>query len=139
LRRDSQRQSTVSLRSGMLAQGAEVVAAEQAFLVGLDHVCVAVNPGTSGLHLSLSHEQPVVRFFASTSSRHSAWEDPWLRGPVAEVQTARRWRWSFRIVLVARIVAKTSARRNRSVARLWSNAATTRSAPLPSTTAASTH
>ena len=43
------------LRSGMLAQGPEVAAFEQEFSehFGLDRACVAVNSGTSGLHLGL--------------------------------------------------------------------------------------
>jgi dTDP-4-amino-4,6-dideoxygalactose transaminase len=43
------------LRSGMLAQGPEVAAFEQEFSThfGLDRACVAVNSGTSGLHLGL--------------------------------------------------------------------------------------
>ena len=43
------------LRSGMLAQGPEVAAFEQEFSdhFGLGRACVAVNSGTSGLHLGL--------------------------------------------------------------------------------------
>ncbi len=43
------------MRSGMLAQGPEVAAFEQEFAdhFGLDRTCVAVNSGTSGLHLGL--------------------------------------------------------------------------------------
>ncbi|MBU4214665.1 MAG: DegT/DnrJ/EryC1/StrS family aminotransferase [Actinobacteria bacterium] len=43
------------LRSGMLAQGPEVMAFEQEFSAhfGLDRACVAVSSGTSGLHLGL--------------------------------------------------------------------------------------
>ena len=43
------------LRSGMLAQGPEVAAFEAEFAehFGLDRACVAVNSGTSGLHLGL--------------------------------------------------------------------------------------
>ena len=43
------------LRSGMLAQGPEVAAFEKEFNehFGLDRACVAVNSGTSGLHLGL--------------------------------------------------------------------------------------
>jgi perosamine synthetase len=43
------------LRSGMLAQGPEVAAFEREFATefGLDRACVAVNSGTSGLHLGL--------------------------------------------------------------------------------------
>jgi perosamine synthetase len=43
------------LRSGMLAQGPEVKAFEEEFSAhfGLDRACVAVNSGTSGLHLGL--------------------------------------------------------------------------------------
>jgi dTDP-4-amino-4,6-dideoxygalactose transaminase len=43
------------LRSGFLAQGEEVAAFEQEFSseFGLDRACVAVNSGTSGLHLGL--------------------------------------------------------------------------------------
>jgi len=43
------------LRSGMLAQGPEVAAFEREFTAefGLDRACVAVNSGTSGLHLGL--------------------------------------------------------------------------------------
>lgn len=43
------------LRSGMLAQGPEVKAFEQEFSAhfGLNRACVAVNSGTSGLHLGL--------------------------------------------------------------------------------------
>ena len=43
------------LRSGMLAQGPEVAAFEQEFAehFGLARTCVAVNSGTSGLHLGL--------------------------------------------------------------------------------------
>lgn len=43
------------LRSGMLAQGPEVKAFEQEFAAhfGLGRACVAVNSGTSGLHLGL--------------------------------------------------------------------------------------
>jgi perosamine synthetase len=43
------------MRSGMIAQGPEVAAFEQEFAVhfGLDRACVAVNSGTSGLHLGL--------------------------------------------------------------------------------------
>ncbi len=43
------------MRSGMLAQGPEVAAFEQEFAAhfGLDRTCVAVNSGTSGLHLGL--------------------------------------------------------------------------------------
>lgn len=43
------------MRSGMLAQGPEVAAFEQEFAehFGLDRACVAVNSGTSGLHLGL--------------------------------------------------------------------------------------
>ncbi|GAB2456324.1 DegT/DnrJ/EryC1/StrS family aminotransferase [Nocardioides hungaricus] len=43
------------LRSGMLAQGPEVAAFEDEFAghFGLDRACVAVNSGTSGLHLGL--------------------------------------------------------------------------------------
>lgn len=43
------------LRSGMLAQGPEVKAFEKEFSAhfGLDRACVAVNSGTSGLHLGL--------------------------------------------------------------------------------------
>ena len=43
------------LRSGMLAQGPEVKAFEGEFSAhfGLDRACVAVNSGTSGLHLGL--------------------------------------------------------------------------------------
>jgi dTDP-4-amino-4,6-dideoxygalactose transaminase len=43
------------LRSGMLAQGPEVKAFEEEFAThfGLDRACVAVNSGTSGLHLGL--------------------------------------------------------------------------------------
>lgn len=43
------------LRSGMLAQGPEVAAFEQEFSAhfGLGRACVAVNSGTSGLHLGL--------------------------------------------------------------------------------------
>lgn len=43
------------LRSGMIAQGPEVAAFEQEFSerFGLDRACVAVNSGTSGLHLGL--------------------------------------------------------------------------------------
>lgn len=43
------------LRSGMLAQGPEVAAFEQEFAehFGLGRACVAVNSGTSGLHLGL--------------------------------------------------------------------------------------
>lgn len=43
------------LRSGMLAQGPEVAAFETEFSArfGLDRACVAVNSGTSGLHLGL--------------------------------------------------------------------------------------
>ena len=43
------------LRSGMLAQGPEVKAFEEEFSehFGLDRACVAVNSGTSGLHLGL--------------------------------------------------------------------------------------
>ena len=43
------------LRSGMLAQGPEVAAFEREFAAefGLDRPCVAVNSGTSGLHLGL--------------------------------------------------------------------------------------
>src|SRR3954470_24330536 len=43
------------MRSGMLAQGPEVAAFEQEFAdhFGLGRPCVAVNSGTSGLHLGL--------------------------------------------------------------------------------------
>ena len=43
------------LRSGMLAQGPEVKAFEEEFSAhfGLGRACVAVNSGTSGLHLGL--------------------------------------------------------------------------------------
>ena len=43
------------MRSGMLAQGPEVAAFEQEFAAhfGLNRACVAVNSGTSGLHLGL--------------------------------------------------------------------------------------
>ncbi|MDO5504442.1 MAG: DegT/DnrJ/EryC1/StrS family aminotransferase [Actinomycetia bacterium] len=43
------------LRSGMLAQGPEVAAFEEEFSAhfGLERACVAVNSGTSGLHLGL--------------------------------------------------------------------------------------
>jgi perosamine synthetase len=43
------------LRSGFLVQGPEVAAFEQEFSTefGLDRPCVAVNSGTSGLHLGL--------------------------------------------------------------------------------------
>src|SRR6476659_4665830 len=43
------------MRSGMLAQGPEVAAFEQEFSdqFRLDRACVAVNSGTSGLHLGL--------------------------------------------------------------------------------------
>lgn len=43
------------MRSGMLAQGPEVAAFEEEFAAhfGLDRTCVAVNSGTSGLHLGL--------------------------------------------------------------------------------------
>ena len=43
------------LRSGMLAQGSEVAAFEREFAehFGLGRGCVAVNSGTSGLHLGL--------------------------------------------------------------------------------------
>lgn len=43
------------LRSGMLAQGPEVAAFEREFSehFGLDRSCIAVNSGTSGLHLGL--------------------------------------------------------------------------------------
>ena len=43
------------MRSGMLAQGPEVAAFEQEFSThfGLGRACVAVNSGTSGLHLGL--------------------------------------------------------------------------------------
>ena len=43
------------LRSGMLAQGPEVAAFEEEFAehFGLGRACVAVNSGTSGLHLGL--------------------------------------------------------------------------------------
>ena len=43
------------LRSGMLAQGPEVAAFESEFAqhFGLGRACVAVNSGTSGLHLGL--------------------------------------------------------------------------------------
>ena len=43
------------MRSGMIAQGPEVSAFEQEFAAhfGLDRACVAVNSGTSGLHLGL--------------------------------------------------------------------------------------
>jgi perosamine synthetase len=43
------------MRSGMLAQGPEVVAFEEEFAehFGLGRACVAVNSGTSGLHLGL--------------------------------------------------------------------------------------
>lgn len=43
------------MRSGMLAQGPEVAAFETEFAehFGLDRACVAVNSGTSGLHLGL--------------------------------------------------------------------------------------
>ncbi|NLT29993.1 MAG: DegT/DnrJ/EryC1/StrS aminotransferase family protein, partial [Propionibacterium sp.] len=43
------------LRSGMLAQGPEVKAFEEEFAehFGLGRACVAVNSGTSGLHLGL--------------------------------------------------------------------------------------
>ena len=43
------------MRSGMIAQGPEVAAFEQEFAehFGLDRACVAVNSGTSGLHLGL--------------------------------------------------------------------------------------
>jgi len=43
------------MRSGMLAQGPEVAAFEHEFAAhfGLDRTCVAVNSGTSGLHLGL--------------------------------------------------------------------------------------
>ena len=43
------------LRSGMIAQGPEVKAFEEEFSAhfGLDRACVAVNSGTSGLHLGL--------------------------------------------------------------------------------------
>ena len=43
------------MRSGMIAQGPEVAAFEQEFAAhfGLDRACVAVNSGTSGLHLGL--------------------------------------------------------------------------------------
>ena len=43
------------LRSGMIAQGPEVAAFEKEFSehFGLDRACVAVNSGTSGLHLGL--------------------------------------------------------------------------------------
>ena len=43
------------LRSGMIAQGPEVAAFETEFSAhfGLDRACVAVNSGTSGLHLGL--------------------------------------------------------------------------------------
>ena len=43
------------MRSGMLAQGPEVAAFEQEFAAhfGLGRACVAVNSGTSGLHLGL--------------------------------------------------------------------------------------
>lgn len=43
------------IRSGMLAQGPEVKAFEEEFsdVFGLDRECVAVNSGTSGLHLGL--------------------------------------------------------------------------------------
>ena len=43
------------MRSGMLAQGPEVAAFEQEFSAhfGLSRACVAVNSGTSGLHLGL--------------------------------------------------------------------------------------
>ena len=43
------------MRSGMLAQGPEVAAFEQEFAehFGLGRACVAVNSGTSGLHLGL--------------------------------------------------------------------------------------
>ena len=43
------------MRSGMLAQGPEVAAFEREFSehFGLDRACVAVNSGTSGLHLGL--------------------------------------------------------------------------------------
>ena len=43
------------MRSGMIAQGSEVAAFEKEFSqhFGLDRACVAVNSGTSGLHLGL--------------------------------------------------------------------------------------
>lgn len=43
------------MRSGMIAQGPEVASFEQEFSThfGLDRACVAVNSGTSGLHLGL--------------------------------------------------------------------------------------
>ena len=43
------------MRSGMLAQGPEVKAFEEEFSAhfGLGRACVAVNSGTSGLHLGL--------------------------------------------------------------------------------------
>src|SRR4051794_30199493 len=43
------------LRSGMLAQGSEVAAFEREFAdhFELDRACIAVNSGTSGLHLGL--------------------------------------------------------------------------------------
>src|SRR4051794_25789162 len=43
------------MRSGMLAQGPEVAAFEEEFAehFGLGRACVAVNSGTSGLHLGL--------------------------------------------------------------------------------------
>jgi perosamine synthetase len=66
------------LRSGMLAQGPEVAAFEREFdeQFQLDRACVAVNSGTSGLHLGLlaagvgpGHEVVVPSFtFAATAN-----------------------------------------------------------------------
>lgn len=52
---DERRAVDKVLQSGMLAQGPEVAAFEEEFSTefGLSRVCVAVNSGTSGLHLSL--------------------------------------------------------------------------------------
>ena len=54
------------LRSGMLAQGPEVAAFEVEFAehLGLGRACVAVNSGTSGLHLGLLSAGYAARTYA---------------------------------------------------------------------------
>jgi perosamine synthetase len=67
------------MRSGMIAQGAEVAAFEQEFAThfGIGRACVAVNSGTSGLHLGLlsagvkSGDEVIVPSFTFAATANS--------------------------------------------------------------------
>ena len=58
------------LRSGMIAQGPEVAAFETEFSehFGLGRACVAVNSGTSGLHLGLLAPDEFVEIAEETGT-----------------------------------------------------------------------